>query len=269
MKKFVVCAITLALVMSFAGCQKQPVENGSTVSARGPMVSEGTSSVELTSQDENSDAFSMPSVPDISISQPEVSVVPKLNTSNPFGEKPESKVESITESKEESKEESKPESKEESKTESKSSTGGTSYEVADNGNYIYEGVSIDLPAGYHISSDSSGTIITVPGDYPNTNQNVTFTKSTGQMTHITKEEIDSMYKDIFDGFSGCKEFNEYTIDGYDAQYFSYDVKMSDISLNMAQLAIYLDNKAVIITFTSEVGEDFSVLKTAADSVKVL
>ena len=55
MKKFVVCAITLALVMSFAGCQKQPVENGSTVSARGPMVSEGTSSVELTSQDENSD----------------------------------------------------------------------------------------------------------------------------------------------------------------------------------------------------------------------
>lgn len=256
MKRFVVCAIALSLVMAFAGCQKQPVESGSTVSARGPMGNEGTSSVKSAPIEEDSSAFSVPSVPEISISQPEVSIAPKLDVSNPLGASSSSE------------EESKTESQEESKTESKSSSNSTSDEVAENGTYVYAGVTIDLPAGFFVQSDSDDTIITVPGDYPDTNQNVTFTKSEGTVAHITQDEIDTMYKDVFDDFSGCKEFTEYTIDGYDAQYFSYDVSMSDISLNMAQLAIYLDNRAVIITFTSEASEDFSVLKKAADSVRV-
>ena len=111
-------------------------------------------------------------------------------------------------------------------------------------------------------------VLTVPGNYPYTNQNVTITSTSGGSERITREELDSTYQGVFEGYSGCKDFTEYTIDGYDAQYFTFDVNMQDLQLNMAQLAVYLDRKCVIITFTLEVSEDFSVLKKAADSVRI-
>ncbi len=254
MKKAAALAIALSMILSFSACQKKQ-SSDDAVSARGPVTSVGISADDNDGSSPET-ANDAPSVP-LRIN-PNVQTLDDTEEESVSSQKPKKEIGNKNS-----------ESETESKTESqKEASGGTSDEIAENGTYTYEGVTIDLPAGYKIQSNNDNVITTVPADFPYTNQNVTFSMSEGNTAHITEEQVNSMYKDMFEGFTGCKEFVEYTIDGYNAQYFSYDVSMSDISLNMAQVALYLDNKAVIITFTSEVSADFSVLKKAADSVRV-
>jgi len=275
MKRLAFCAAALLVAFSLSACQKQQFESG-TVSARGPITN-----ADVTESAPNN-TFESFSVPDFATESSEssgenkpIGLSPNLTASksDETSSATEDKDESSSKSEDKSEVSSKTEDKDEGssqsadKDESKSSD-TSSGEVAENGTFVYEGVTIDLPAGYYIQSDSDNVITTVPEDYPYVNQNVTFTMSEGKSAHITEEDINSMYEGMFDNFSGCKEFNEYTIDGYDAQYFSYDLEMSGIKLEMSQLAIYLDDKSVIITFTSEESEDFSVLKKAADSVRI-
>ena len=234
MKKFLVCAIALAMVMSFSACQTQSVDTGSSVSERGPGVNSQESEEEE--------------------SLPESEIEDDM-------ESEESKAES-SESEEESKAESESDREEERK-----SKGFTSDEIAEDGEYTYEDVTVNLPAGFYIYSDS-GVVIAVPEDYPETNQNVTFTKQSGKIDIIEREDLESSYSTMFDGFSGIDTYKNYKIDGYDAQMFTYTVTMYDVTLNMGQVAVYLDDKAVIMTFTSEENENNDAMIKAMDSIRV-
>ena len=241
---------------------------------RGPLTSSeviggggSISSQETSSQENDADDGIESALP--GILQDVAKTVSKPQKEKPAEHKHEENKESSEEESEpEKKEESSEESSEESKAESKKASDVTYDEVAEDGTFVYNGVTISLPAGYSVKSNDDDEVLTVPGNYPYTNQNVTFTSISGGSERITREELDSTYQGVLEGYSGCKDFTEYTIDGYDAQYFTFDVNMQDLQLNMAQLAVYLDRKCVIITFTSEVSEDFSVLKKAADSVRI-
>ena len=277
MKRIAAALIAASLLLSMSACQKKELSVNDTVSNRGPVTGIAID------QDNLHDAASAlnadASGEETEESEPEDSTPKKPKPVAPKKVESEEETDSVeskpsdnkdNESKEESSkdESSKDESSKDESSTPKETTGGTSDEVAADGSFYYEDVFIQLPAGYYIQSNSNNIITTVPGDYPYTNQNITFTMAAGKSAHITQEDVDTMYSSAYEGYSGCKEFIDYTIDGYDAQYYSFDISISGLTLNMAQLAVYLDNKSVIFTFTSEQSEDFSVLKKSADSVRV-
>lgn len=190
--------------------------------------------------------------------------------------KAESKSESKTESKTESKEESKAESEAESKSESKTVKiiGGTSSKIEEDGEYTYEGVTLNLPQGYYIYSKNSyndgvSVVVTVPEDYPDTIQMVTFTTMNGMYAHSTKEELEEVYNNSVEGFGGFTYFRDYSIDGYDAQEFTYLLTNSNgATLNMGGIAIYFNNKVVLIDYGSEINEDNSQLTIAMSTIRI-
>lgn len=155
----------------------------------------------------------------------------------------ESDTESTAESTAESTTESAAESAVESTVES------TAEDIDPSKLYTYEGVTILLPDDYKIQNEESATVYAVPNDYPAKAENIVFGKVDGKVSKITVDEVNKTYPETFEDFSGISGIDEYQINGYDVQKFSYTMAMEGVTMRQTQVICYLKNKTIIVNFT--------------------
>ena len=183
--------------------------------------------------------------------------------------KEESKAESKSESKEESKAEGKTESKQESKAESKSESKEETDNSAYQDYYEYEGVSFKVPDGFHADDESGSNVIFYHEDFPQVADNITLATSDETVDIYTEENVNRTLGAFLSDFDKCRNYNKYTIDGYDAVRYTYDVTTNGVEVTQTQVICFLDSKAVMLAFTGVTGENDAAFEEAVNSIRVL
>ncbi len=128
----------------------------------------------------------------------------------------------------------------------------------------FEGIAITIPDGFEEDSTMKDTYLST--ETSKAGDNIVFSNLGNAKDDFSEEDINEMYEELFEDFSGCKYFSRYQIDGYDAVQYAYDASVSGVSFTQIQVSCMLDKKIICITFSDFSGkseEDFE------DSIKTL
>lgn len=128
----------------------------------------------------------------------------------------------------------------------------------------FEDIAITIPDGFEEDSTMKDTYLST--ETSKAGDNIVFSNLGNAKDDFSEEDINEMYEELFEDFSGCKYFSRYQIDGYDAVQYAYDASVSGVSFTQIQVSCMLDKKIICITFS-----DFSGKSQAdfEDSIKTL
>ena len=151
--------------------------------------------------------------------------------------------------------------------------------------FIYEGVSVQLPEGFKVDdSDGPSAVAYFDNGFgsgfdmyygvysnisPEKSDNISFTKTNESIALYSKDNINKTMKTIFDDYKGCKNYKQYKINDFDAVYYEQTLKINNADEKQTCLAIFEEKKTVLITFISVTGTYDEFFKKSVESVKVV
>ena len=147
----------------------------------------------------------------------------------------------------------------------------TAEETAQDGRLVFEGISIELPAGFTTTeSVTSGqkVITAVPPEYPAKSDNITLTSGLDKVDNYTKETLQTMYDQIF----GAGAVTDLTVDrdkfgDLDRVIITYNVTVNGSAMKQKSCNYFSGDKVVVITFTDVTGSYVSEFDAAYESIQ--
>ncbi len=119
--------------------------------------------------------------------------------------------------------------------------------------YEYEGVTVCLPEEFKVD-ESGSSIIARPDSYPDKTDNIAFSKAgKDSAANYSKKSIEKNYKSIMSGFTGISRYEKSNLHGNDVIIITYGVKYDDAQMIQTQALVFLEEKSVVITYTSVSG----------------
>ena len=131
--------------------------------------------------------------------------------------------------------------------------------------YSYNGVSILIPDGFNITDGS--TVLITPPDYPVHSDNVSMSYSADKISDYTEESLKTLLSAMFGDIKNF-ELEKGQIQGVDAASMSFDVSFNGVEMSMVQIAVFLKEKTVNITFTIVSGDYNDALIAMMDSIEI-
>ena len=249
MKKAAALTIALSLIISLTACQHRQ-SAVDAVSARGPMAGVGVTASTQT-ESEQTESVQSESVQSESVETESIQTESKQTESKQ------------TESKQ-------TESKQTESIQTESIQ--TESVLTEPEPYTYEGVTFDIPAGYTYETFEDGNIIVKHPDSQLIMYGVNVGKIDVGVEPMSQEFIESEFipriAEGTDTVSEVTEFSEYEIDGYPAQKCSYNLTDDTLTFNYITGFIYLDDKVIVLTFTSAEVNNSSVIEDMYNSIRI-
>ncbi len=156
-------------------------------------------------------------------------------------------------------------------TEAETTAADTAEETAQDGRLVFEGISIELPAGFTTTeSVTSGqkVITAVPPEYPAKSDNITLTSGVDKVDNYTKESLQLMYDQIF----GAGAVTDLTVTrdkfgDLDRVIITYNVTVNGSAMKQKSCNYFSGDKVVVITFTDVTGSYVSEFDAAYESIQ--
>lgn len=138
--------------------------------------------------------------------------------------------------------------------------------AADDGKYVFEGVSIVLPEGFSVVS--SGMTLAVYSDYPEHSDNISFVSAASdEFSNYTKETLESTYTTLFGSIENFT-YEAKNEDGYDLVTVAFDVTYNGVPMHEKSCTYFFSGKSVTISFTSVSGEFDDAFDQAQKSIQI-
>ena len=133
--------------------------------------------------------------------------------------------------------------------------------------YEFEGISIELPATFHMD-DSQGVTIAVPSNYPTETDNITFTKTNADnIDAYDVGAIDVAYTSAIEGYNGITDFEKREIAGTDAIYLTFLANVTNIDMHITQVLLFFEDRTIAVTFTDVTGNYTDAFTRSLESIK--
>ena len=127
--------------------------------------------------------------------------------------------------------------------------------------YEFEGIVAAIPNDFYVVEDSSP--VTAYSDADNDSgliDSVSFTLAgVDSLSNYDKDKITNLYSSNFSGFTGISRYETSKVGDNDIIIVTYGLQYEEFKTIQSQAWIFLDDKSIIITYTSMTGtydEDF-------------
>lgn len=143
--------------------------------------------------------------------------------------------------------------------------------------FTFSDFAIDLPEGFYTDeATESGDIPSAYApDYPIHSDNYTFTelKIKTDPNAYTQAELDSIYSETLENYSGLKEYDQTECCGFKALkiYYTATVPLDDgteITVEQHQFFVFTDDNAYIVTFSTDNKDYLDAYEASLDTILV-
>ena len=143
--------------------------------------------------------------------------------------------------------------------------------------FTFSDFAIDLPEGFYVddAAESGDIPSAYAPDYPKHRDNYTFTelKTKRDPNAYTQAELDSIYSEALDNYSGLRSYDQTECCGFKALKIHYTATApaddgSEITVEQHQFFVFTDDNAYIVTFSTDNKDYLDAYEASLDTILV-
>ena len=140
----------------------------------------------------------------------------------------------------------------------------------------FSNIAIDIPKGFVALNDSETFTNYVTGNYPDERDSISLSKSVETADDYSEENLNMLMQQLNEraersiySDDGCIDYKQYTIDGHDAVSYKSEITADNALSIQTQVAVFFDDGAVIISFSSLSGDYDEEFEKTVESIRVI